>query len=39
MKINTPFILSLLLAGVMAHAAPPAALTVAVYDFKGYEEA
>ena len=39
MKINTPFILSLLLAGVMAHAAPPAALTVAVYDFKGYDEA
>ena len=39
MKIYTPFILSLLLAGVMAHAAPPPALTVAVYDFKGYDGA
>ena len=33
---NLPFILFLLLTGVMAHAAPPqTALTVAVYDFKG----
>ena len=39
MKINTLFILSLFLAGVLAHAAPSAAITVAVYDFKGYDEA
>ena len=35
MKIKIPLFLSLLLAGVMAHAAPPSALTVAVFDFKG----
>jgi len=34
MKIVIPF-LTLLLAGVLAHAASPSALTVAVYDFKG----
>jgi len=36
MKMKIPFVLSLLLACVMARAdGPPAALTVAVYDFKG----
>ena len=37
MKI--PFILSLLLAGMVAQAAPPPALSVAVYDFKGDADA
>jgi TolB-like protein len=35
MKTKTQFILALLLTGAMAQAAPPSALTVAVYDFKG----
>jgi TolB-like protein len=40
MNIKIPFILSLLLAGAMAHAAAPqSALTVAVYNFKGDDDA
>ena len=39
MKTKIPFLLALLLAGVLAHAAPQPSLTVAVYDFKGDGEA
>ena len=35
MKTKIPIVLSLILVGMMAHAALPSALTVAVYDFKG----
>jgi len=38
MKMKISFVLSLLLAGVMAHAAPPYSLTVAVYDFTATSE-
>jgi TolB-like protein len=39
MKIKIPFVLALLFAGVLARAAEPMPLSVAVYDFKGYDEA
>ncbi len=39
MKTKILLVLALVLVGVMAHAAPPPALTVAVYDFKGDGEA
>ena len=39
MKTQISIITALLLVGVMAHAAPPPALTVAVYDFRGDGEA
>jgi len=39
MKIKIPFVLAMLFAGVLACAAAPMPLTVAVYDFKGYDEA